>query len=205
MQALIGFCAFIALLFGCAAYLAVQAAVVLCARITPFADGPKTGRPPTWLLIGGSAAIGAMLAYEGANLPQLGIGAVLVAALAAAWYSDVRTGIVPDQFTMIPLVLFLGVAVIFHEYGRVLTAFAVTLPFILAAVLSRGRGMGWADVKLAGLGAVALGWQQSVAALAVACGAAAAVATVRRRKNEPIAFVPYIAGAIAVAMTFSIF
>ena len=63
--------------------------------------------------------------------------------------------------------------------------------------------MGWGDVKLAALGGVALGWQPMIPFFAIACLVAAAIALFRRRKNEPIAFAPYLAGAIGVALTVS--
>ncbi len=193
----------VAVLFGCAAFLAVQAGTALCERIEPFADGPQPGRPPTPWLIGGAAAIGGALALRGATLPELAVGGILIAALVAAWYCDVRTGIVPDYFTLLPLAIFLAIALLLHDYGRLVAAAGVTLPFLGAALLSRGRGMGWADVKLAALGGMALGWQVSIAAFAFACAVAAAVAILRRRKTEPIAFAPYLAAAIGLALGFN--
>jgi prepilin signal peptidase PulO-like enzyme (type II secretory pathway) len=63
--------------------------------------------------------------------------------------------------------------------------------------------MGWGDVKLAALGGIALGLQPIIPFLASACLVAAAVAFFRRRKHEPIAFAPYLAGAIGVALTIT--
>ena len=196
------FTAFIALMFGCAAFLAVQLSAQVCKGIEPFDDGPQPGTPPTAWLIGGASLIGGVLAYRGGmELPHLLFGALLVSALVAAWYADVLTGIVPDYFTVIPIALFIVVAAIFHDYVRIFAALITAAPFAAAAVISRGRGMGWGDVKLAALGGVALGWQPMIPFFASACLVAAAVALLRRRKHEPIAFAPYLAGAIGVALT----
>jgi prepilin signal peptidase PulO-like enzyme (type II secretory pathway) len=198
------FAAFVAAMYACAAFLAVQLSAYVCKSIEPFDDGPQPGRPPTAWLIGGAAVVGAVLAYRGGMaLPHLAFGAVLVSALVAAWYADVLTGIVPDWFTIGPIVLFLVVAAVTHDYVRITAALITAAPFAAAALISRGRGMGWGDVKLAALGGVALGWQPMIPFFASACLVAAAVALLRRRKHEPIAFAPYLAGAIGVALTVS--
>jgi prepilin signal peptidase PulO-like enzyme (type II secretory pathway) len=195
--------AFVALLYGCAAFLATRLSAYVCSSIEPFEDGPQPGKPPTPWLIGGAAAIGLTLVLRDTPVPQLVLIAILVSALVAAWYSDVLTGIVPDYFTLVPLAAFLLLAALAHDYARVFAAFAVALPFGAAALLSRGRGMGWGDVKLAALGGVALGWTLSIPAFIGACVVAAGYALIRRRKHEPIAFAPYLAGAIGVALAFS--
>ena len=72
-------------------------------------------------------------------------------------------------------------------------------------MLSKGRGLGWGDVKLVALGAAVLGLRTSVLAFSAACLLAVAIAVVRRRRHEPIAFAPYLAGSMTVALTFSVF
>jgi leader peptidase (prepilin peptidase)/N-methyltransferase len=198
------FAAFVAAMFACAAFLAVQLSAEVCKGIQPFDDGPTPGNPPTLWLIAGAGLVGAVLALRGGmTLPHLALGAVLVSALVAAWYADVLTGIVPDYFTLVPIALFLIVFAVTHDYMRVFQALITAAPFAAVALMSRGRGMGWGDVKLAGLGGVALGWQPMIPFFAMACLVAAAIALFRRRKHEPIAFAPYLAGAIGVALTVS--
>jgi prepilin signal peptidase PulO-like enzyme (type II secretory pathway) len=61
--------------------------------------------------------------------------------------------------------------------------------------------LGWGDVKLAALGGAVLGAQVSVLVFAVASLAAVIVSRFRGvDKNEPIAFAPYLAAAIGVAI-----
>jgi prepilin signal peptidase PulO-like enzyme (type II secretory pathway) len=196
------FDAFVGVMFACAAFLATQLSEQVCKGIQPFDDGPEPGKPPTLWLIGGAAVVGGVLAARGGlALPHLVLGAILVSALVAAWHADVLTGIVPDYFTLIPIGLFLVVGVLTHDYGRIFPAAITAAPFAAAALISRGRGMGWGDVKLAALGGVALGWQPMIPFFAAACLVAAGIAVLRQRKHEPIAFAPYLAGAIGVALT----
>lgn len=194
----------VGLLYGCAAYLGLQCSASICEKIVPFDDGPRPGKPPTIALIGGAAIVGGLLAARGLPLLALAVFAVLVVSLVACWYSDVRCGIVPDSFTLVPLVLVLGVALLERNVSPIVSAVIVFLPFAGAALLSKGRGMGWGDVKLVALGAAVLGLQISVVAFSGACLVAVALAMVRRRRHEPIAFVPYLAGSIAVALTFPV-
>lgn len=196
--------ALVAIVFGCAAFLVVQLSAALCAKIVPFDDGPRPGKPPTVALVSGATFIGAILAMHDFSIPALGVFAVLVVSLVACWYSDVRCGIVPDYFTLIPLVIVIGVGLVGHNLAPLFSAVIVMLPFALAALFSRGRGMGWGDVKLVALGAAVLGLQTSVLAFAAACLLAVIIAAVRRRRSEPIAFVPYLASAIAVALAFPV-
>jgi len=194
----------VGVLYACAAFLGVQISAAVCRNVQPFEDGPKGGQPPTAWLIGGAAFIGFTLALRGMAPPQLGLAGILTVSLVASWYSDVRVGIVSDYFTLFPLgALVLG-SVILHDYGILISAIVVTVPFAVAALFSRGRGMGWGDVKLVALGGAVLGMQAAILAFAAACLIAVAVATIRRRRNEPIPFAPYLAGAIAFALTFSI-
>ena len=147
---------------------------------------------------------GAALRGRTGTLPQLALAAIVTAALAGCWYCDVRVGIVPDYFTLIPLGVLLIVAFAFQEWATVVSAAAVTAPFALAAAVSRGRGMGWGDVKLVALGGAALGMQAAIVAFSAACLVAVAVAYLRKRKGVPIPFAPYLAGAMAVSLVFNV-
>ena len=199
------FAPLVGLFYGCAASLGLRWSASLCDEIVPFEDGPRPGKPPTIALIVGATIVGAILASRGLPVLGLAVFAVLVVSLVACWYSDVRCGIVPDSFTLLPLVLVLGIALVERNPMPVVSAVVVLVPFAGAAFLSKGLGMGWGDVKLVALGAAALGIRNSVLAFSAACLVAVAIAMIRRRRNEPIAFVPYLAGSITVALTFPVF
>jgi len=191
--------------FGCVGFLSVQLSAAVCKNVVPFEDGPKPGRPPVTALVVGSALVGMSLALRGADLPTLGIVALLTVSLVACWYSDVLCGVVPDYFTLVPLGLWLLVAALMHNFVPAIGALIVFVPFAVFALLSKGRGMGWGDVKLATLGAAVLGVQAAFLAFAGACLVAVFIAAIRRRRSEPIAFAPYLAGAIAISLALPVF
>jgi prepilin signal peptidase PulO-like enzyme (type II secretory pathway) len=193
----------VAVLFGCAAFLIVQLSDVLCRDVRPFDDGPPGGKPPTMLLIAGAAALGGLITVQGTSLPQLLLVAILASALVGCWYCDVRVGIVPDYFTLVPLGVFFMLAVSVHDWATIESSIAVTIPFAAAAAFSRGRGMGWGDVKLVALLGAALGLQTAIVTLSVACIVAVLVAFARRRRRDPIAFAPYLVTAMALGLTFN--
>lgn len=190
----------VALLFGAIAMLGLTYASSLCDKIIPFEDGPEPGKPPTAVLVGGAVCIGALLASRQIAILELGIVAVLVTALAACWYSDVRCGILPDIFTLGPLGFVLAISLLGHNFSPAAAAAIVVTPFAIVALFSKGRGMGWGDVKLVALGAAALGLNRSIIAFAGAGFAAFAIASFRRRRGIPIAFAPYLAASIACSL-----
>ena len=194
--------ALIAAIYGGLAYLALEASRVLCAKIEPFDDGPKPGKPPIALLIGAAVVIGGALAHQTPALPMplIAMLGIVTAALAASSDSDIRCGIIPDYFTLIPLGVVLLYAVLTHQWSVIFSAFVLFFPFAVTAQISKGRGMGWGDVKLAALGGGVLGWFDAYVAFAAACLVAVALAVIMNRRKEPIAFGPYLACAIAFKM-----
>ena len=188
-----------ALFFALMAYAGLLLAGRITRSVEPFDDGPQPGEPPLWLLVLGSSLVGAAVTTHSSGF-HLAVVATVCTCLAAAWYVDARCGIVPDVFSIGPLFLVLGVAASEHQWGVFVSALIPLAPFAAAAALSRGRGMGWGDVKLAALAGAVLGAQAALLALAVACIAAVLYASTRKQRSAPIAFAPYIAGAIAAAI-----
>lgn len=193
-----------ALIFTVAAYAGVLIGSAFVERIAPLPDGPPPQNVPLPVLVLSCAAIGAVLGLHAASQAQLAIVAVVCCALVAIWITDARRGIVPDALTLGPLALLVLAAIWQHEW-RVFFAAAIPLiPFAITAAISKGRGMGWGDVKLVALGGVVLGPQIAVTAFALACFAAVAVNYRNGRKTGAIAFAPYLACAIGVGIPFEV-
>lgn len=171
-----------------------------CEGITPFEDGPIPGKPPVRALIAAGAFLGAAIVAHGIDGVELAIAALMTLVLSAGWVSDVLCGILPDLFTLLPLVVVAAIRIGSHEAAFMLTGLAVALPFALAAIASKGLGMGWGDVKLAALGGVALGPSSAVGSFLLASIIAMLGNLRLERRKQPFAFGPYLASAIGVAL-----
>ncbi|MDE2573618.1 MAG: prepilin peptidase [bacterium] len=191
-------------IFGCAAVCGIALATLWCSRSAPLEDGPPPGAARPVALVAGAVLLGIVLVWRGAPLRELGLSALLCIPLAGVWYSDAVKGIVPDAFTLVPLAI-VAVYVVTHQaWWLALSAVVPFVPFALAALLSKGRGMGWGDVKLVALGGAVLGAQISLLAFALACLAAVVVSYARGRRGGAIAFAPYLTSAIALAIPIGI-
>ncbi len=189
-----------ALFFASAAYVGVLLGSTIAERLAPLPDGPKTSEPPVAGLVAGCAFVGALVTAHAASQSQVVLIALVCVALIAIWITDARRGIVPDVFTLGPLAVLLVVALWQHHWWLLVSAAIPFAPFAAAAVLSRGRGMGWGDAKLVALGGAVLGAQIAVLAFAAACFCAVAVSYARGRRHGAIAFAPYLAAAIGLAI-----
>lgn len=168
--------------------------------LTPFADGPPEERSPVFALVTACAAIGAILAAHSSPLHVL-VMALVCFCLVALSVTDARRGIVPDVLTLGPLAVMFAVALAQRQLWPFLVSAGVPfVPFALAALATRGRGMGWGDVKLAALGGAVLGAQLSLLAFMFACLAAAGINYARKRHRGPIAFAPFLAASIGIAI-----
>jgi prepilin signal peptidase PulO-like enzyme (type II secretory pathway) len=186
--------------FAAAAWVGMSLGRRLCAGRTPFADGPAPGRarPVLVLLVAGS--VGAAAAMHGLATVPIAVVALVTAALAGCVIADWSCGIVPDALTLLPLGALIVAFAFRSDFGPLLAAVLVALPFALAATLSRGRGMGWGDVKLAALGRALLGAPAATLAFVLAALAAYAGSRFAGDRARPIAFAPYLAGGIAVVL-----
>lgn len=192
--------AFAALFFGCIAFIAVQASSAVCANIEPADDGPAPGSVPYVVIIIAAGAIGAILTYLNTPPLQLGVAAIVIFALAACWCSDAICGFLPDAFTLGPLAALLLFALAQRDWGLIVSALIIFVPFAVAALFSRGIGMGWGDAKLVALTGAALGAPLAAFTLAIACVAAAFVHWLSGGRTRPIAFAPYIAVLTGLAL-----
>ena len=195
MQAVLG-----ALFFAAAGFLGVVLASTIVPRIRRFGDGPPPANSPDFAIVGICAILGAIITPHAGAPAQIAFFAILFLALAAIWHTDVRTGVVPDVFTVGPLAIIIIVAGIERDWMLLVSMALPAIPFAIAAAMSKGRGMGWGDVKLVALGAAVLGAQTATLAFAAACIAAVLVAFLKHRTTQPIAFAPYLVVAIALAI-----
>lgn len=187
--------------FGAAGYIGVLLGRIFAEKVEWLPYGPPPVHAPEPVLVAGCAAIGAALTAHTFEPVHVLLTAVVCIALVAIWIVDARKGIVPDAFTLGPLAILLVAALWQHTWWHFAAAAIPLVPFAAAALFSRGRGMGWGDVKLVALGGVVLGVQLSILAFAAACLTAVAVNYARGRKNTgPIAFAPYLATAIGLAI-----
>jgi prepilin signal peptidase PulO-like enzyme (type II secretory pathway) len=186
--------------FAAAAWGGALAGEALCSEVEAFADGPRPVAFAVWLFPLAGALIGSALVLHAQSPPRLAVLAFAVFGLAGCTAADLRCGMLPDLLTLAPLALAVGAGVIARDPGPAIGAALVALPFAALAIASRGRGMGWGDVKLAALGGALLGAPDAVFAFMLAAIVAYLIARRRGRTREPIAFGPYLAGSIVATL-----
>jgi prepilin signal peptidase PulO-like enzyme (type II secretory pathway) len=190
------------LLFGLAGGLGAACARVLCATRAPYEDGPQPIAVPSPVFVVAAACLGLAVAWRGLEPAQVALLLTVVVALAGCSAADLACGALPDAFTLAPLVLVLTLSAFERDPMPALAAAFVALPFAAAALLSRGRGLGWGDVKLAALGGALLGAGGAALAFTLAALAAYVMARATGRPRRPIAFGPYLAATIAITLSF---
>jgi leader peptidase (prepilin peptidase)/N-methyltransferase len=190
-----------AVMFAGAGWVGVLLSDVLYGTLAAEADGPETIIMPLWVFLAVTACIGGAIGMHGATPAHTALMLVVVAALAVCASTDLRAGMIPDAFTLLPLAIVLGYAAIDRSWVPLIGAAFALVPFALLAALSRGHGMGWGDVKLATLGGALLGMSGLTVAVAFAAIAVLIVSLARGRFGQSIAFGPYLAVAIGAALT----
>ncbi len=193
-----------AIVFACASACGVALAQILCGDVTPLEDAPQPSRLSPLVPIGTFTVLGLVMALRHAGPLQLGTVALISVPLAGSWYADAKKGIVPDAFTLLPLALIFITIIIHHSWFVAISSIVTGAAFAIAALLSRGRGMGWGDAKLAAVAGALLGLPWSMGVLGAACFAATVVSVVRNRGTQPIAFAPYIVVAVVSAIALTV-
>lgn len=189
-----------AIIFGCAGFCGVVLPRVVWSKFPPLEDSPPAHAVHSAAVIAGAALFGIILALRATPVAQMGLSALICVPLAAAWYSDTLRGVIPDFFTLGPLGIVAAYVIITHSWWIALSAVVPFVPFAIAAACSKGRGMGWGDVKFVALGGAIVGMQASLLVFALACFAATAVSVIRDRGKSPVAFGPYLVAAVILAM-----
>jgi leader peptidase (prepilin peptidase)/N-methyltransferase len=192
-----------AALFAGGGLLGAYAGERLCAGVEPYDDGPASVTVPRWLFGVAGAVVGAAVALQGGSPAHAALLLVVTFALAGGAAADLRCGMLPDVLTVAPLALVVAFGAVSHDWSPALGAAFVAVPFAFAALISRGRGMGWGDVKLAALGGALLGVADATLAFMLAALAAYLVARRTAGVRRPIAFGPYLAASIAASLTLT--
>ena len=181
-----------------AALLGVRAARALCRNVEPFGDGPEPIAYRNWPFLAIGALCGIGVAMRGTDPYSLVIAASVVALLATCCACDLARGLLPDAATLGLIVLAVALGAVRSSSAPLLGALAIALPFAVLALLTRGRGMGWGDVKLAAAGGALLGAEHALVAYVLAAVVAFAIAWRAGTLQRPIPFGAYLACAIAV-------
>jgi prepilin signal peptidase PulO-like enzyme (type II secretory pathway) len=194
-----------ALVFGTAGVGGSLLATVLLPRLQRLPDGPEPARIHPGFLIAGAAVLGAFLGWRRLPNPAFIVAALTTVPMVAIWYCDSLTGIIPDFFTLIPLGLALAYElIVVHEPFALVSAVVLFAVFGVFAWLSKGRGMGWGDAKLAAFGGAMLGMKDASLAFAVGCLVAVIVGSIRyRSKPVPMVFAPYLIAAMALTIAIT--
>jgi prepilin signal peptidase PulO-like enzyme (type II secretory pathway) len=182
--------------FAIAAWAGTLLADALSRNLTPHQDGPAPIVVPRWPFAAAGALVGLTSSLHEPSLLHLAVVGVVLVTLAACTTCDLRCGMLPDVCTLGPLALLIGLAALQHNWAPPAGAAFVAIPFAATALFSRGRGMGWGDVKLAALGGALLGAQDATLAFVFAAVAAYLIAWRSGGIRRPIAFGPYLAASI---------
>lgn len=164
---------------------------------------------PAWTCTAGIGAGAAALTLRHSSLHTAGF-AIVFAAAAVCAASDLATGLVFDAVTFPALALLLLCAAMNGDLewsiaGSLCAAGSIACVY----ALSRGRGIGLGDAKLAACIGAALGARASFYALGIAFVAGAfagliALAARRMRRGAEIRFAPYLAAGTVAAVVWGL-
>lgn len=191
-----------ALLFGAAGFAGRIVAEWWYGSVEPAPDGPPPLAVPGWMFVVVPACIGSAVGIHGAEPARMAILVLAVLALSVCAATDARTGMLPDLFTLGPLAALLALALPHRDWLPLAGALFAFVPFAALAAASRGRGMGWGDVKLAAFGGALVGMSGMTIAVALAAGAAYALGRRRGQPQHLLAFGPYLTLAIGTVLGF---
>lgn len=184
---------------GFGAFVGARAARATCRNREPFADGPVSVPFALWpfAAIGFACGLGGL--SHAWSLSVVAVLAVVITVLAYCAGCDLLCGILPDLATLGLLGGAIALGAWRLDVSPLAHATLVGAPFALFAFLTRGRGMGWGDVKLAAVGGALLGASTALGIYVIAALLAYTIARKARRLQQPMPFGAYLAGAIALA------
>lgn len=136
---------------------------------------------------------------------------VLISCLIVVFFADAKYQIIPDEIQLATLIISLSLLLVqalspMHLAIRFAYALLVMLPILVLFLLTKGRGMGFADVKLAFTIGLLLGLKSGFLALYLGfiLGAVIGIALImlgRKKMKSRIAFGPFL----VLGMMFMIF
>lgn len=118
---------------------------------------------------------------------------------------DLKINIIPDVILLPTIIISFLRLFITGQWEFLLTAFLSGLFFLSLFFLTRGRGLGFGDVKLGFLMGLVLGWRQRVLVaifLAFLTGAMVGVMLIltgKKTRKSAIAFGPFLSGGMLIA------
>lgn len=192
-------------------FLTVASLLALAAanRAECYGDPFTMSNTPSLLITGAAACACVVLGTHGFLGAAPAIVALACLAISAA--SDLQTGYIFDLVTgSSGILVLLCAAASGNVSGALLGALAAGGVLFVLYILTRGRGMGLGDVKLAAILGAGLGAMTSLIAIGIAfvLGATIVVACLlarRMRRGDTVRFGPYLAlGAIVLVFVRSI-
>lgn len=132
----------------------------------------------------------------------------LVSALVAIFVIDLKHQIIPDQL-IYPTAVFSVLFEFINRYSSVinhlLSAFGAGFFFLLLHLFTRGRGMGFGDVKLSVLMGLILGFPKAILAFYIAflTGAFWGVILIlagKKKFGQQVPFGPFLVGSAVIAL-----
>lgn len=151
--------------------------------------------------------------YYHSNFPLLLLFLVLASCLIVIFFADMKYHIIPDSMQLVLLLSAVGLIIVHQSSPLIiirsfpiilLSGFMVMAPILLIYLITRGKGMGFGDVKLAFVMGVLLGPKGGFAALYIGFVLGAVVGTLlllmkKKKLKQMIAFGPFLVlGIVAV-------
>lgn len=130
----------------------------------------------------------------------MGVSPLLFSSLLVIFVADLKYQIIPDSMIAVGVI-----GVILQNHPFWITAFGCALFFLLLHLVTRGKGMGFGDVKLGFLMGLLLGFPNVVVAgyAAFLTGAVVGVILIlvgRKRLKSKIAFGPFLVVGTTIAL-----
>ncbi len=129
---------------------------------------------------------------------------ILFWGLIAVFFIDLEHQIIPDEIISPLIIIFLLKVLLTGNWSCLLTAISSFLFFYLIFLITKGKGMGFGDVKLAFLMGLVLGFPKIIVAfyLAFLTGAFLGIILIivgKAKLKQKIAFGPFLVSATAIA------